>query len=140
MLGQVGKYLGDPCSRLPVLFPCEGGFHQRADLVNEEAGFFVQSCQLLPVPLGKLLLVIPSIDMAWTAIGKKPDYGFGLCRPRGGAGVRALPEAEASAERRLLRASEAIPPPDARRFLRLKGTESSRRGMIISMSNLNPSK
>src|SRR6266545_1146352 len=56
----------------------EGRFHQRADLIDEEAGGAVEAGQFLAVAPFEFGLVVPGIDVAWAAVDEQPDDGAGL--------------------------------------------------------------
>ena len=82
---RVWKQITHPRAALPVLLPFKWRFHQRPDGILKEAGFVVETIELLAVRLRQSGFVIERVDMAGAAVGKNPNNRLGAR-----AEVRAL--------------------------------------------------
>ena len=80
MLGHAGENLADPSARFAVASKFERRLHDRADLLLEKAGVFVETGQLLSVTFFQLRLVLPRIDVARAAVHEQPNHAFDFGR------------------------------------------------------------
>ncbi len=88
--GDVGEDLGGVGAGLAELLKFEGGLHERADLIGEEAGFLIEASELLTIVFFEGGLVVPGIDLGLAAVHEEPDDGFGFGGEVGGLGGEGI--------------------------------------------------